>query len=265
MRNHRVLFAASTILLGFLGTGSQIDCSEEQKAANAVHAVREQSQTELTLRATPAPDLSDDTIFLETNGEPSGGKQVRLVSFYRVTVAPYKLEGGRVEMGSVVVDSSPEWLVAIDCQQHREYLLSGSKDPTAGFNDLIRSLQLKVTNSGSALSVFDSYLKIARGSEFRSRVLRDDLNLESVAMNDFRTRFSYPKSRIAFTNWWRTIPGSTKHAIEPPSAIATKSGFGIQFFFYDLERLRRQVVDINSDGTASEEKTHALDFQPKNR
>lgn len=258
MRYHLVLFALSNILLGFLGAGFQLDCSEEQKTSDVVRAVREQSHTDLTLRATLVPDLSDDMIFLETGGEPGRGKQVRLVSFYRVAVAPYRLEGDRVEMGSVVVDSSPEWLVAIDCQQHREYLLSGSKDPTTGFNDLIRSLHLKVTDPEFALSIFDSYLKIARGSEFRSRVLRDDFNLESVAMNDFRERFSYPKSRITFTNWWRTIPGQTKQAIKPPSANPTKSGFAVQFFSYDLEILWRQIVDIHSDGTVSEEKPQAV-------
>jgi hypothetical protein len=263
MRGNLVLFVIGWLALISSPGGQKGRCTDVPAPSDFLGAIRQDSETTLDLRATPVPEFSDDLIFLETGGSPAPSEEIRTFCFYLVTVAPYRFaDNDKVETGSIVVDSNPQWLVAYDSQDSETYLLSGAKDPTAGFNRLIARLHLRVTSPALALDVFDSYLKMARGPDFRSRALGDDLKLESVALDFFRMHFPYPRSRSAFTAWWASISTTTKQSIKPPSAIALKNGFAVRFYFYDQGILWKQTTQIKIGGTVDEGKPEALTSPP---
>ncbi len=218
----------------------------------AVAAVRQESQADLPLRAAWIPSLGDDLIFLKTQGRLSPGTEVPVVRFYRVTVAPYELRGTTIQGQVVEVDNENEWLVAIDQDGRRRYVLQGSRDPVAKFNDLIRGLRMRVGDADTALAVFDFFLKAVRGEQARSRVVGDVMKLQSVALEDFRSRFPSASSRSKFDKWWKALPTTARDDIRPAQAEDTKGqGFVVRYTLYDRGVLRKKTLLINADGTVT--------------
>lgn len=220
----------------------------------AVAVVRQESKADFPLRAVWVPSLSDDLIFLKTQGRFSPGKEVPLVAFYRVTTAPYELRGNKIERQAVEVDNYSEWLVAIEHESGQKYLLQGSKNPTAEFNRLIQGVRLRVGDTDTALAVFDFFLKTVAGEQARSRVVGDNMKLQSVALEDFRSRFPAATSRTAFDTWWNGVPVAARYDIKPPQAQATKGEFVIRYTLYDRGSLRNETLRMSADGTVTEPK-----------
>jgi len=75
-------------------------------------------------------------------------------------------------------------------------------------------------------------LKVALGQEFRTRVIGDDLKLESVALEDFRMRFPAQRRRAAFEQWWKKMPAEIKRKIGPPTARPTTAAYEVRYFLY---------------------------------
>jgi hypothetical protein len=241
----------------FCPTGTcQSTCADEQRQASAVGAIRAQSHSDLPLQAILLPSLTDDVISLETTGLPHAiGTEVHLVSFYKVVPSSYQLEANKVVGETIEVDNYREWLVAVNRRNDATYLLEGSTDPINEFNRFARDLHLQVADANAALGIFDFFLKVVRGQEFRSRVVADEMKLESVALEDFRLRIPAAKRRAAFSSWWAGVSESTKKTLLPPIASPVKNGFYVQYFFYSQGNLSSQSLTVNSDGTIAEGKS----------
>ena len=232
---------------------AQSSSTEQRNLDEAVRVVRQESQADFPLRAALLPSLGDDVIFLKTKGEFTPRTEVPLISFYRVTPAPYELKGNKIERQTVQVDNYSEWLVAVDQESNQRFLLEGSRrNPVAEFNKLMQSLHLRIADADAALAVFDFFLKTVRGEQVRSRVVGDDMKLQSIALDDFRLRFPAAKSRAAFDAWWKGVSAATRQAIKPPIASPMEHGFTVQYFFYDRGSLRKEQLNINADGIIEE-------------
>lgn len=257
MRFPRLKVAISLVCLALLcPTGPcQSSCADEQKQAAAKGVVRAQLHSDLPLQVTQLPGLTDDVISLETNGLAHAlGTNVHIVSFYKVVPSSYQLEGNKLVSETVELDNYREWLVAVN-RNDVTYLLEGSTDPVAEFNSLARDLHLQVVDANAALGIFDFFLKAARGQQFRSHVVTDEMKLESVALEDFRLRFPTAKRRAAFSSWWAGVSENTKKTLSPPRASPLKNGFDVQYFFYSQGNLSSQRLTVNSDGTVAEGKS----------
>jgi hypothetical protein len=258
MRSFPVTIMLASLL--FQPSATTQDSSPQRSSdEEAVAAVRQESQANFPLRAVWAPGLSDDLIFLKTQGRFSPGAEVPLVRFYRVTIAPYELRGNKIERQAVEVDNYSEWLVAIDQDGGQKYFLQGSKNPVAEFNRLMQGLRLHVGDTDTALAVFDFFLKAVQGQQARSRVVGDGMKLQSIALEDFRSRFPAARSRAAFNAWWNALPAAARRDIRPPWAQATKADFVVRYTLYDRGSLRKETLMINADGTVTKPnaETHA--------
>jgi hypothetical protein len=234
-------------------TGSCQGCADDRREVAAVRAVRAQSNSDLPLQATLVPGLTDDVITLATKGlARTLGAEVPNVSFYRVAPSSYQLKDNKVVSETVELDNYSEWLVAIDRRNDETYSLEGSADPIAEFNRLAKDLHFQVNDASAALDVFDFFLKTARGQQFRSQVVGDEMRLESVALEDFRLRFPTAKRRAAFSSWWAGVSASTKNALLPPTASPVKKGFEVRYSFYSQGNLSSRSLTVNSDGTVAE-------------
>src|SRR6185437_10484458 len=97
MRSVLLLITITGLLLQVAAAQSSSLQQQPNLGDEAIAAVRQESQADFPLRATWVPELGDDLIFLKTQGRLSPGTRVPLISFYRVTVAPYELRGNQIE------------------------------------------------------------------------------------------------------------------------------------------------------------------------
>jgi hypothetical protein len=228
-------------------------CPDQEGNAAVTRFVDSESKAGVPLYGEHLPDLNDALISLVTRGLTSPlNAEVPPINFYKVTPAGYQLRGNKVVGESVQLDNESEWIVAVDCQKDRKFLLEGSADPFASFNDLARDFHLRVADTETALSVFDFFLQVARGSRFRSGLVSDEMKLDSVALEDFRLRFPAAKRRAAFNEWRARIPAAVRRILAPPRVVALRSGFEVQYFSYIQGTVYSESLTVNTDGTVAQ-------------
>jgi hypothetical protein len=243
------LLVVLTFTLSCLPGLCQENRCEEKRVKVAKDLVRERSGFQLPLHAALSPRLGEDIIYLLEKQETRIATHLPTIEFYKVLPAMYDLRDGKIISESVELDSEREWLVALDAQTDRQFLLEGSANPASDFNDLVKNLVLKVSDNDSALRVFDFYVKVALGEQFRSHVVGDEMKLESVALDDFRLRFQASKRRSEFERWWNRIPIKVKKDIGPPVSVPIERGFEVRFFLYSRGEISVERVIIAKDGT----------------
>jgi len=224
--------------------------------------VRERSSlpTGFGLGASLEPQLTDSVVAMSTLHIASPiNAEVPLFEFYSVAPVAFQLNRNRLMGQSARVDNESEWLVAFDCQTDKAFLLEGSSDPVAAFNSLIQRIGLSVTTPQNALDVFDFFLTVAYGQRFRSQVVGDDMHLESVALEDFRSRLPERRRRAAFDAWWSRLSPATKKGVAAPLARPMKGGFSVRYFFYSQGTVWRRTAAVTADGAVSEASPQVID------
>ena len=248
----------SIILVGSAGLCLENRCEDVQINA-VVNFVREQSRFDGSLYATRLPGLSDDLVYLlKKQISHAASAELPPVDFYGVVPAAYEVKNDKVVSETVEVDTSHEWLVAVERQNGRTLLLQGSSDPNSAFNSLAGDLDLKIPDSETALDVFDFYLKVALGQEFRTRVIGDDLKLESVALEDFRMRFPAQRRRAAFEQWWKKVPAEIKRKIGPPTTRPTTAAYEVRYFLYTQGNVSVHSLAMSRNAAVAEGQSKPL-------
>ena len=232
--------------------------SEEPARRQVLSAVSRELGYKAALRAAPVPDLEDDLIFLETAGKPEVGGTVSPYTFYRVTIAPYTVREGKIEAITLELDTSSERLAVANSKTNEVFVLSGSGNCLAAFNRLVKEIGLRVSTPAFALNVFDTYLKIAQGEDFRQRVVTDDMKLEALGLHYFRQNFPARDSRSEFEAWWGAIPAATKQALARPPARQLESAFEIRYFLFQAGSLWKRTIRVRGDGTIVEGESQAI-------
>jgi hypothetical protein len=115
----------------------------------------------------------------------------------------------------------------------------------------MKDLSVRVDEPERALDVFDMFLKVARSRQFFSSVIGDAMQLQSVALQDFRLRFPESKRLAAFDKWWRAVPPSLKKAIAPPKVQTQGSNFVVSYYRYSKGALEKESVFISTDGSVT--------------
>lgn len=239
-------------------------CVNAQREDRVIQSLRQEASLGLNqspMRAILAPDLTDDGIDLKTHKSTPLSvplDKIPVFCFYRLTLPEYVIGGGMIGSGPVELDYSHEWIVAVNPKDESTFHLQGSEDPVRGFNNLIKELELQVLDPDVALRVFYFFLKVTTREQLRSRVLADDIMLESLALEDFRLRFPSGKARRVFEEWWKGVSTLTRQAILPPKAIHAQNGFEVQYFFYDEGRISKESLLIRNDGTVAKGNSKAI-------
>jgi hypothetical protein len=251
------------IVISAVATSLVVLCQEnrsEDVLGNAViNLVRGRSHFDGPLYAVRLPSLGDDLLYLlKKQTSDRAITDLQPVDFYRVLPAAYEVRGGQMVSETVEIDGRHEWIVAMCHRGGKTFLLQGSPDPNSEFNDLAGYLALKIPDAGTAVEVFDFYLKVALGEEFRTRVVGDDLKLESVAPDDFRLRFPAKRRRAAFEQWWNDIPAEVKKKIGPPTALPTKAGYEVRYFLYTQGNVSVHNLAISRNGAVVETQSNTL-------
>jgi hypothetical protein len=252
------LLVVLTFAIAYLPGLCQENRCEDKRLKMAKDFVRERSGFQLPLHAALSPRLGDDIIYLLEKQETRTVAQLPSIQFYKVLPAMYELSDGKIISESVELDSEREWLVAVDEQTNRKFLLYGSPNAVSDFNDLAKDLVLKVSDNDSALQVFDFYLKLAFGEQFRSHVVGDEMKLESVVLDDFRLRFQAANRRSEFERWWNRVPIKVKKAIAPPVSVPVEGGFEVRFFLFRGGELSAQRVIVAKNGTVAQGESKLL-------
>jgi hypothetical protein len=238
---------------------SQEPCAEEGRQVAIERVVHEGSDNQLPLRIALLPYLTDSVTSIETkNLAHVMGAEVNVVCFYQVEPSRYQLEGNKIVGQTVQVDDYSEWLVAVALPKGAIHVLEGSLNPVEEFNSLVKDLQLRVLDADTAISVFNLFLKTTSKRQCRLPVVSDEMDLEAIALEDFRLRFPAAKRQIAFRQWWKGVPTSVKNSLGPPRASRSRNGFEVHYQDYSLGNVLSNSLIVSADGTVSEMKSDAV-------
>ena len=238
---------------------SQELCAEDTREASIARAVQKQSNSQLPLQVTQLPHLTDTVITLETrNLAHTIGAEVDVLCFYKVEPASYQLKDNKIVGQTVQLDNYSEWLVVLALGSGAIYTLEGSVNPTAEFNRLVKDLRLRVTDSDTALSIFNFFHVVTGKREWRPQVVGDEMQLESIALEDFRLRYPANERKVAFRHWWNGVSATIRTLLAPPKASPVKDHFEVQYFGYSEGSVSIRNVIINVDGTVAEGESKVL-------
>lgn len=239
----------------------QTRCAEETRINLIENLVKVQAKFAYPLAVSSQPELRDELISL--NELDSTGsifdKKIPVFLFYKVFPALYEIHEGNIISEAVELDNSREWIAAIDGSSDMAILLKGAEDPITNFNQLMRNVKIRINSNDSAIELFDFFLKVVYGQDFRSEILRNSIELESKALYDFSRRFPTGKQKITFNKWWKLLPEKIKKSIKAPwSGCNNENIFQVEFFRYKKGQLFQMQIMIMYDGTVVEGKTNTL-------
>lgn len=242
-----VALAPGSVALG------QGPCVNPELRSSAVRLVPEWKRN-FPLEATPLLHLTEDVIDLKKGwvGPAPFGVEVPVVCFFRVEFATYLVEGKKVVGQGVEVDGKTEWIATFYDQ--REFLFA-SNDWTGQvkqFNELAKALDFHIANSGAALNVFYLFLQVAGAGQLQPHLVSDEMQLESVALLDYRYRVAAKESRKAFDKWWRSVSPAVRKAISAPKVISEGDGFRVRYVLYSNGSILLQNLLVSKDGTVTE-------------
>jgi hypothetical protein len=128
-------------------------------------------------------------------------------------------------------------------------VLSGLADDEAdkSFNRLMQYLELSIRSAEDALSLFDYWLRVARGERVRRSVVSDQLSALSVAAEKFRSDRGRKISLAEFQKW-RQAQAVNLSTVRPPIATLAGDSAVVRFWLLDGVRLVVASVTFSSDG-----------------
>jgi hypothetical protein len=229
----------------------------DDAAAHAIRAVKglvSPGSGSLILAAEEDISLRDVTIAIQST--TGGWRYAKVIRFFRVFPAQYELSEDQVVGQQVYLDSEPEWVVAIvptAMEVSGSLVLAGLEESQAdaNFNRLGQHLVLTAGSTERALTLFDYWLRVARGDRVRKRVVSDQLGAISVAAEQFRSVLS---GRLALTRFqrWRQAQATRIASVRPPEATVANGYAVVRFWLFHNLRLDRVSVRFSVDGRIDE-------------
>lgn len=245
---NRILILAS-LLAWSLGSTAQT-CEANQEQLKAMIQKEAKLPSDFSVRAAEMPRLEAAVLSIQVDIAQSQHPRVVEVTVCEVNPFPFVLKKGSITSTSVEIDSESVWLIGLGPTDER-FLLAGFSDPRPDFNALVRRLGLTIGNAEAARGLFDLYLKLAAGHEFREDIIVDDLQPQSMGLTDFRLHYSLPKARILYAKWWSSIKPAIKNALRRPEVARRSDGFKVTYFRYFQGRILQETITIAADGTVT--------------
>lgn len=200
------------------------------------------------LRVTEVPRLKDELLGLQV--ERLGTSAVKVVDFYEVTPATYQLVNSQIVSVTVQLDNDSVWVVGFGPNK-TIYQLAGFSSPASSFNKLISDVGIEVNDSETALDVLWLFLKLTQGREFLASIIGDSMQLQGVAVQDFRLRFPESQRLGAYNNWWKRVPRHLKNEIAAPKVQSRQNLFEVIYYRYNEGRIKLETGLIKGDGSVT--------------
>jgi hypothetical protein len=202
----------------------------------------------IPLTVTELTTMNERVIALEQENHGEKAK-LQVVRFYEVRPATYELADGALISVTVQLDGESIWVVGLGPNKVL-YKLAGFANSVSDFNRLMRDLSIHVNGPEDALSVFDIFARIAQPREFFGSLVGDAMQLQSVALQDFRLRYPESTRGAAYDKWWKAMPLHTRKNIAPPKVESRQSDFEVIYYRYREGVVKRESVLIDAEGAA---------------
>lgn len=202
---------------------------------------------QVPLKVTELPKLKEELIGLEQGGENS---ELRAVRFFEVSPATYQVVNGKIVGVTIQLDNDSVWVVGVGPDK-AIYRLAGFSDAVSDFNRLMKDSAIHVSGPETALQVFAVFLKFAHSPEFFSSIVGDTMQLQSVALQDFRLRLPESKRLAAYDRWWKAMPPQIRTRIAAPKVRSRESRFEVLYYRYTEGVLKEESMLISAEGAAT--------------
>lgn len=227
-----------------------VSCSSAEKEIKATVA-KEREAEGFSLLIAPVPSLQEALIALQVSASSAQEPAVQAVNFCEVTTSTFHLTNGHVTGSTVAVDREPpRWLIGL-APDGKKFLLAGFPDVEKDFNELIETVGLQVANADIVRDLFDFYLRLTGGEVLRASIVVDDMQLQSLALEDFRLRYSLPKARSLYAKWWGGIGLGLKRKLHRPEVTVQQNGFKVSYFEYHDAQILQQSVAVSNRGAVT--------------
>lgn len=225
-------------------------CEANDQAFKDILQQQAKVPSTFTFRSTQVPSLEEGVLSLQVDVSKSSTPRVHEITVCEITPFTFQMQNGVVTGTAVELDTDSAWLIGLG-EDNKQFLLAGFADSLNGFNALINSLHIKVDNEDTARSVLDLYFRLAAGQAFRESVVVDEMQLQSLGLNDFRLRYSLPKAQVAYRRWWAGIGPKVKRQLQKPNVLRKQTGFEATYIRYAKGQIIRDSVTITSDGSVA--------------
>ena len=259
---YRISKTLTLLLAAILYCGASSVSGQECYPQEVIDAVNTQAKlrtAQIPLMTTEQPRLEEKIVGLEQKIH-NENSEVRVLRFYEVTPKTYEIVNGRSVNTTVQLDNDSVWIVGIGPNKEI-YRLAGFSDSLSDFNRLMKDLQIRIKGTDHAVDVFDLFLRLTHSAKMFSSVVGDVMQLQSVALQDFRLRFPESKRVVEFNRWWKAMPASTKEIVAPPNVRVRGLSFEVIYYRYNQGRLGKESVTISTDGTVGRETTNVVVYK----
>jgi hypothetical protein len=205
-------------------------------------------QTNYPLVIDALPKLTEILIGIDLELMENRGRSIKRIDFFEVRPQTFQIREGNIESTFIQLDSDSNWMVAVDSDDNAIIPLRGFPNCINGFNNLISRMHISVSNALQVETIMDLFLLTTGGDDLRNSVVADDMGLQSLALQDFRIRFSEKKRKLAFNRWWKGLTPKMISKISSPRVEKQESGFTICFFRYECGSILEEKLFINKSG-----------------
>jgi hypothetical protein len=227
---------------------------QECSPAEVIEAVRsgvKVPSARIPLTVTELTTMRERVIALEQENHGDSA-ELQAVRFYEVRPSTYEFVNGRFSSLTVQLDGEAVWVVGVGPSK-TIYKLAGFSNSVSDFNRLMRDLAIHVKGPEDALGVFDIFARLSQPPDFFPSVVGDAMQLQGVALQDFRLRFSQSARIAAYERWWRTMSLQVKKTIVPPKVQSRQSNFEVSYYRYSEGVVKRETVLISGEGAIGPE------------
>jgi hypothetical protein len=237
--------------IGLWARPARVDGQEcyPPEVIEAVGRLAKLRTAQVSWRVAARPRLEEELIGLEqaSHGENS---EPRAIKFYEVSPAIYHVVKGKIVGVTVQLDDDSAWVVGVGPEKAL-YRLAGFPDSVSDFNRLMRDSTIRVSGPETALEVFDVFLKVAHSHDFSSSVVGDVMQLQSIALQDFRLRLPESTRLAAYDRWWKAMPPKIRARIASPKVRSSESSFEVLYYRYAEGVLKEESVLISPEGAVT--------------
>lgn len=234
-----------------VATAAEQGCGEVDLARLARHVEDVTGQPQRTLFVTERADLAAKLVELQFlaktdtmgRGEPSLPLAVTQIRVFELSREGHRIYNGNLVEVAVDLDDAPRWRLGYACVDKSVYHLLGFTDTTQGFNALVKSLKLKLSESERALEV-QSLFEALTYRDGAQRIIGNKLGLMRVAL----THYSGPDSLDDFMAYWSKCPKAIRRKVGSPYAVVSGDGFAVSYFVGAEDGVHEVLLHLDRAG-----------------
>jgi hypothetical protein len=223
------------------------DVQENTDAQKIKEKILKDFQINFPLLIKPIPELQEEVLLLKSLQQNLINTTISQYRFYGVKPSFFEIKEGKIVSQAINLDSDYYWIVCIE-GDNSPYFLAGFPDFLTDFNRLVSGIKFEVKDKETVIDIFDFYLKLISPLQQRASIVNDEMKLQSLALEDFRSRYTVKLRQKKYSVWWQSMSSKLLKSISEPKVSEQDNRFKVTYFRYDKENVYEESILISPQG-----------------